>query len=47
LPIAPAYTEQVKIAQLVQMGFPEAAAKQALAQQKGDLQAALNVLLSG
>jgi hypothetical protein len=47
LPIAPAYTEQVKIAQLVQMGFPEAAAKQALAQHKGDLQAALNVLLPG
>lgn len=46
LPIAPAYTDQVKIAQLVQMGFPKAQAQQVLVQEKGDLQAALNVLLS-
>lgn len=47
LPIAPAYTEQVKISQLVQMGFPKAQAQHALVQERGDLQAALNVLLSG
>lgn len=47
LPVAPPYTDQVKIVQLTQMGFQETAAKQALAQHQGDLQAALNALLSG
>ena len=48
LPIAPAQTSGDPTLQaIVQMGFPEEDARKALAQHKGDMQAALNALLPG
>ena len=46
-PPTPAPPADPKLAQLMSMGFPEAAAKQALAQTDGNVETAVMTLLSG